>query len=85
VFTKYDQFLIDVGTDLKQCNYEDLSIDVSKEAKEKVAKKIFEEHFLGPLLGDGVIWVQLEGEFRIKCLGYILTFYNRYGPERDTL
>ncbi len=85
MFTKYDQFLIDVGTDLKQRNYEDPSVDVSKEAKEKAAKKIFEEHFLGPLLGDGVIWVRLEGEFGIKCLGNVLTFYDRYGPERDTL
>ncbi len=84
MFTKYDQFLIDVGTDLKQRNYEDSSIDVSKEAKEKAAKGIFEEHFLGPL-GDGVIWVRLQGEFRIKCLGNVLTFFDRYGPRRNTL
>jgi len=36
--------------DLKQRNREDPSIDVSKEAKEKAAKEIFEEHFLGPLV-----------------------------------
>ncbi len=84
MFTKYDQFLIDVGTDLKQRNREDPSIDLSKEAKEKAAKEIFEEHFLGPL-GDGVMWVRLQGEFGIKCLGNILMFFDRYGPGRDTL
>jgi len=69
---------------LKERNYEDPSIDVSKEAKEKAAKEIFEEHFLGPL-GDGVVWVRLQGEFGIKCLGNVLTFIDRYGSGRDTL
>ena len=64
MFTKFDQFLIDVGTDLKQRNYEDASIDASKEAKEKVAKQIFEDHFMGPL-GEGVPWVRLQGELGV--------------------
>jgi len=64
VFTKYDQFLIDVGTDLKQRNYEDPSIDASKEAKEKAAKEIFQEHFMRPL-GEGVPWVRLQGELGV--------------------
>jgi len=76
--------LIDVRIDLEDCNYEDPSVDVSEEAKEKVVKEIFEKHFLGPL-GDGVMWVRLQGEFWIKCLGNVLMFFDRYGSERDTL
>ncbi len=64
MFTKYDQFLINVGIDLEDRNYEDPSIDVSEEAKEKVAKEIFEEHFLGPL-GKGTPWARLQGELRV--------------------
>ncbi len=60
VFTKYDQFLRNVAIDLEDRNYEDPSIDVSKEAKEKEAKEIFDKHFLGPL-GEGVPWVRLQG------------------------
>ena len=84
MFTKYDQFLRDVRIDLEYCNYKDPSIDVSKEANEKAAKEIFEEHYLRPL-GDGVMWVRLQCEFGIKCLGNVPMFFNRYGQERDTL
>ena len=63
---------------------EDPSIDVSEEAKGKAVKEIFEEHYLRPL-GDGVVWVRLQGEFGIKCLGNVLMFFDRYGHERDTL
>ncbi len=62
---------------------EDPSIDLSEETKGKAAKEIFEEHYLRPL-GD-VMWVRLRGEFGIKCLGNVLMFFDRYGPERDTL
>ncbi len=71
--------MIDVEIDLEDRNYEDPSIDVSEEAKE-----IFEKHYLRPL-GDGVVWVRLQGEFGIKCLGNVLMFFDRYGHERDTL
>ncbi len=83
MFTKYDQFLIDVRIDLEDRNDEDPSIDVSEEAQERAVKEIFEEHFLRPL-GEGVVWVRLQGEFGIKFLGDVLMFF-RYGPERDTL
>ena len=63
---------------------EDPSIDLSEETKGKAAKEIFEEHYLRPL-GDGVMWVRLQSEFGIKCLGNILMFFDRYGPGRDTL
>ncbi len=56
VFTKHDQFLRNVEINLEDGKYEDPRIGVSKEAIEKAAKEIFEEHFLGPL-GEGVPWV----------------------------
>jgi len=43
---------------LEDRHNEDPSVDVSKEAKAREAKNIFEDHFLGPL-GEGVPWVQL--------------------------
>ncbi len=66
MFTKYDQFLIDVGIDLEDRSYEDPSIDISEEAKEKAAKEIFEEHYLGPL-SDGVTWIRLQREFGVNA------------------
>jgi len=86
VFTKYDQFLRNVGIDLEDRNYEDPSIDVSKEAKEKVTKDRFEEHFLYPL-GEGVPWVRLRGGFagRVECLDKLLVFFDSYGQARGML
>ena len=71
MFTKYDQFLRNIVIDLEDRNYEDPSIDVSKEAKEKATKETFQEHFLYPL-GEGVPWVQLRGGFtgRFECPNY---------------
>jgi hypothetical protein len=68
VFTKYDQFLRNVGIDLEDRNDEDPTVDISEEAQEKAAKEIFQEHYLGPL-GEDVPWVRFEGEFVVKCLG----------------
>ncbi len=65
VFTKYDQFLRNVAIDLEDRHYEDRSINVSQKAKAREAKKLFDEHFMGPL-GEGILWVQLRGGFRIK-------------------
>ncbi len=76
-----------VGIDLEDRNDEDPGIDVSKAAKEKAAKEIFEEHFLGPL-GDGVMWVRLRGGFRVKYQSKILMFLtdmNREETRCDTL
>ncbi len=84
VFTKYDQFLRNVAIDLEDCHYEDPSIDVSKGAKETAAKEIFEEHFLGPL-SEGIPWVQMRGEFRIKYLGTPLIYFYSYEQGRGTL
>ncbi len=84
VFTKYDLFLRNVAIDFEDRNYDDPSIDASKEAKEKAAKEIFEEHFLGAL-GEGIPWVQLGGRFRIKNPGNILIFFDRHEQARGTL
>jgi len=46
--TKYDQLLRNVAIDLEDRHYGDRSINVSKKAKAREAKKIFEKHFLGP-------------------------------------
>jgi len=77
VFTKYDQFLRNVAIDLEDRHDKDRSIDVSKKAKAKAAKQIFEEHFLGPL-GGGVPWVQMRGGFRIEYLGNIMIFFGSH-------
>jgi len=74
MFTKYDQFLRNVGIDLEDRHDQDRSINVSKKAKARAAKEIFEEHFLGPL-GDSIPWVQMRGEFRIKYTDSILIFF----------
>src|SRR6266404_1111053 len=71
VFTKYDQYLRNVGIDLEDRHDQDRSIKVSKKAKARAAKEIFEEHFLGPL-GKDISWVQMRGEFRIKYPGNTL-------------
>jgi len=84
VFTKYDQFLRNVGIDLEDHHYEDPSIDASKEAKETAAKAIFEEHYLGPLV-EGVPWVTLRGGFKTKYSGNILMSFDSYEQARGTL
>jgi len=81
VFTKFDQFLRNVEIDIED---EDPSIGVSEGAKEKAAKEIFQEHFLDPL-GEGVPWVRLRGEFRVKFLDKLLMFFNSYEQARGTL
>ncbi len=84
MFTKDDQFLRNVGFDLEDRKLEDQSIDVSKEAKEKAAKEIFEEHFLNPL-GEGVPWVRLRGGFRVEWLDKLLMFFDSDEQARGTL
>src|SRR6266404_3689424 len=87
VFTKYDQFSRNIGIDLEDRHYEDQSINVSKKAKAREAKKIFEEHFLRPL-GKGIPWVQLRGGFRIKYPGHIMissTAMNKQEARCDSL
>ncbi len=84
MFTKYDQFVRNVEIDLEDCNYYDPNIDASMEAKEKAAKDIFAEHFLGRL-GKGIPWVRLRGEFRVKYPGNILIFFDSHEQARGAL
>jgi len=84
VFTKYDQFLRNVGIDLEDRHDQDRRIDVSEKGKARAANEIFEEHFLGPL-GKGIPWVQMRGGFRIKYPGNILIFFGSYEQARGTL
>ena len=71
VFTKYDQFLLNVGMDVNDYPDQYPHGDVSE-----VAEKRFQEHYLQPL-GDIVGYVRLEGPFRVKCQGYALMFLGR--------
>ncbi|KAF8261935.1 hypothetical protein EI94DRAFT_1744899 [Lactarius quietus] len=60
VFTKYDQFLRDVKTDVSDDPFKD-----PESHDFEVAEKIFQDHYLRPL-GDDVRYVQLKSEFRVK-------------------
>jgi hypothetical protein len=71
VFTKYDQFLVNVGMDVNDYPNQYPHGNVSE-----VAEKRFQEHYLRPL-GDDIKYVQLQSEFRIKCPGYMLMFLDR--------
>ena len=79
VFTKYDQFLLNVGMDVN--NYPNkYPCDNASE----VAEKRFQEHYLHPL-GDVVEYVRLEGRFRVKLQGYMLMFLGRHAHSRYAL
>ena len=84
VFTKYDQFLRNVDIDLEDLHNDNPNIDASKKAKEKAAKDIFADHFLGRL-GKGIPWVRLRGGFRIKYPGSILIFVDSHEQARGKL
>lgn len=66
VFTKYDQFLLNVEMDVLDEPDKYPDIDVSDEVTRR-----FQEHYLQPL-GDGVRYVQLQSAFRLICRGCIL-------------
>jgi hypothetical protein len=57
VFTKYDQFLCNVG--MQVADYPD---EYPEGNLPEVAEKLFQEHYLHPL-GDDVQFVRLESEF----------------------
>ena len=71
VFTKYDQFLLNVEMDVLDYpnKYPDSNVS-------EVAEKRFQEHYLHPL-GDGVRYVRLERGLRVKCQGYMLKSFDR--------
>ena len=61
VFTKYDQFLLNVGMDVNDYPKRYPHGNVSE-----VAEKRFKEHYLNPL-GNVIGYVRLEGHFGVKC------------------
>ena len=63
MFTKYDQFLLNVEMHLQDYYPTEYCTDdnVSKEAEKR-----FQERYLQPL-GDGVRYVRLQSGFRVKC------------------
>ena len=71
MFTKYDQFLLNIEMNLMDYPDEYLDSNVSEVAEIK-----FQERYLRPL-GDDVRYVRLESGFRIKCQSYMLMFFNR--------
>ena len=64
VFTKYDQFLRNVGMQLADYPDEYPDGNVSD-----VAEKLFQEYYLHPL-GDDFGYVRLESGFRVNCQVY---------------
>ena len=66
VFTKYDQFLRNVGMDVNDYPNQYPHGNVSE-----AAEKRFQEHYLHPL-GDVVGYVRLEGRLRVRSQGYML-------------
>ena len=71
MFTKYDQFLLNVEMDVNDYPDRYAHGDVSK-----VAEKRFQEHYLDPL-GDIVGYVRLNGRFKVKCQVYMLMLSRR--------
>ena len=63
VFTKYDQFLLNVEMHVADYPNEYPDGNVSE-----VAETRFQEHYLRPL-GDEVRYVRLESEYRVKLQG----------------
>ena len=61
MFTKYDQFLLNIEMNLMDYPDEYLDSNVSEVAEIK-----FQEHYLCPL-GDDVRYVRLESGFRVQC------------------
>ena len=71
MFTKYDQFLLNVAMDMV-----DYSNKYPDSNESEVAEKRFQDHYLHPL-GDDVEYVRLESRFAVKRQGYILMFLGR--------
>ena len=71
VFTKHDQFLLNVAMHLSDYPNEYPGASVSE-----VANKLFQERYLQPL-GDDIGFVRLERAFSVKCQERILMFFGR--------
>ena len=72
MFTKYDQFLLNV-----EMNVADYPGEYSSDSSvSEVAEKQFQEHYLRPL-GDDIRYLRLESGFRVEFQGYMLMFLDR--------
>ena len=71
VFTKHDQFLLNVA--MHVADYPKLYPDSNVS---EVAEKQFQERYLHHL-GKDAIFVQLESGFKVKCQESMLMFYCR--------
>ena len=71
VFTKHDQFLLNVAMHLSDYPNEYPGATVSK-----VADKLFQERYLQPL-GDDIGFVRLKRAFSVKCQERMLMFFGR--------
>ena len=79
VFTKYDQFLLNVEMDVNDYPDRYPHGNVSE-----VAEKRFQELYLHPL-GDDVGYVRLEGRFRVEFQSYMLMFLGRNAHSKCTM
>ena len=71
VFTKHDQYLINVAMHLSDYPNEYSGANVSE-----VANKLFQEHYLLPLGGD-IRFVLLKRRFSVKCQECMLMCFGR--------
>ena len=71
VFTKYDQFLLNIEMHMSNFPNEYCNSDVSK-----VMEKLFQEYYLHPL-GEGIRFVRLQSRFRVKYQECMLMFFGR--------
>ena len=71
VFTKHDQFLINVEMHLS--DYPDRYPDSNVS---EVAETLFQKHYVQPL-GNGIKYVRLESGFRLKGQDYMLMSFGR--------
>ena len=71
VFTKHDQYLINVAMHLSDYPNEYPGANISE-----VADKLFQERYMLPL-GNDIRFVRLERGFSVKCQECMLMFFGR--------
>ena len=79
VFTKHDQFLLNVEMHMSDYpnRYPDSNVS-------EVAEKIFQEHYMRPL-SNGITFVCLKSGYRVKCLESMLMSISRNAHAKYSL
>ena len=79
VFTKHDQFLLNVEMHLSDYpnRYPDSNVS-------EVAEKLFEEHYMRPL-GNDVTFVNFKSGYRVKCRESMLMSIGRNAHAKFSL